>query len=338
MSIYIIYSDCGALTRIGGVGLGVRGGRRRTAGLFVCGQVVGRRFGRVFHSCRCGGLFVVRTGCTVVAVVPVMAVFGRPFGRAGRRRPPLLQTVRFVRAGRRPRPAAVVMMTVMIAVIVMIVLVFRRFGRRRHRRGLQTVVRRRPAVVVVRARGVVAAVDLRRRVFAATGHLVLQEPAYVRQREHRLTLSARQQVHLIGTDAAAAAAVVGVVCRRVRIRCEQIEKEKKKKRTLHENVMKNNRGRGNCFYRTERVILRTSVSPYNLNSRDATPRVLMMKINNRYAPAYCRTSPSIFFYTSADGGGGSFSPFCFQSYIYIYIMCASTVRKTQCKIVRQKQV
>lgn len=95
------------------------------------------------------------------------------------------------------------------------VLVRFRLGRR------QTVVQRRlPAVVVVRA-GTAVAVG-QQRVFAATGHLVLDEPAYVGQREYSLTLSAREQVHLIGAARALSW---------VRIRCEQKNKTKTVRQT-----------------------------------------------------------------------------------------------------------
>lgn len=70
----------------------------------------------------------------------------------------------------------------------------------------QAVVRRQRPVVVGPA---AVAVE---RVLAATGHLVLDEPAYVRQQEDSLTLTASEQVHLIGATRA--------LCR-VRIRCEQ---------------------------------------------------------------------------------------------------------------------
>jgi len=85
------------------------------------------------------------------------------------------------------------------------VLVRRRF---RLGGGRQAVVQRR---CVVPGAGAAAVAVGQQRVFAAPGDFVLDEPAYVRQQEHSLTLSARQQVHLIGP--------AGALCR-VRIRCK----------------------------------------------------------------------------------------------------------------------
>lgn len=146
-------------------------------------QVLGR-FGSLFNTSRargrCSGFLVLRASATfVAAVIPVR----RPFRGTGRRRPSLVHRV--VGAGWRLGPVMVVM---------------------RFRLGGQTIVRRQRPVVV--NAGAVAV----ERVLAATGHLVLDEPTYVRQQKNSLALTASEQVHLIGAARA--------LCR-VRIRCER---------------------------------------------------------------------------------------------------------------------
>lgn len=185
------------LTWVGGVGFSVHAGRCRTVGLFVVAQVLGW-LGSLFHASRDPGggvLLIVRTTGSVVMVVPVRG----PLGRARRRRSPLMVAKRFVGTGCR-------WLWTLMMMVVGVVMGFRLVGRR------QTVVCWRRSVVVTTGAAAVAVIRLQQRILAATGHLVLHEPTYVRQQEHSLTLAARQQVHLIGT--------AGALCR-VRIRCEK---------------------------------------------------------------------------------------------------------------------
>lgn len=195
------------------------------------------RFGSLFHPSRDGrGRFLV-LGTTAAAVVVTVVPVGSPFGRAGRRWPPAVVRRTFVGHGRRRLgPVMVVMMRF-------------RFGRRRrrhHRRGHPVVqlrggrLCRRSAVAVVAV--AIAAVDQHQRVFAATGHFVLHETAYVRQQEHSLTLAARQQVDLVGAGGALGG---------IRIRCEKKILSKINVKRMGEPGRKKNRNyRALNLYRT----------------------------------------------------------------------------------------